>query len=76
MLTARFRRLTALGVIIVASTPAWADSEMQQSPLLEKGAPAACDALRQRRVQRGGSFWQYDCPDVPRSDGQGDRQAR
>ncbi len=57
------------------SLPARADSEMHQFPLLDRGSPEACDAVRQGRVQRGGSFWQPYCPTDPRGDGR-DQRAR
>ena len=62
--------------VLVGVLPAWADSQMHQSPLLERGSPEACDTLRQGRIQRGGYSWQYSCGGVGRSEGQGGRRGR
>lgn len=50
--------------------PALADSQMHQSPLMERGSPEACDTLRRGRVQRGGYSWQFSCAGAGRAGAQ------
>jgi hypothetical protein len=66
----------ALSVVALVPAPALADSQMHQSPLLERGSSDACDDLRQGRRQRGSYSWQFSCAGVPRSAGQGGRRGR
>ncbi len=56
--------------------PALADSQMHQSPLMERGSPEACDTLRQGRVQRGGYSWQFSCAGAGRDGTQAGRRPR
>ena len=67
---------TSALVAVLPAAPARADSQMHQSPLLERGSSEACDTLRQGHVQRGGYSWQYSCAGVGRSEGQGGRRGR
>ncbi len=53
------------------ATPVAADSEMHQSPLLERGSPEACATSREDGRQRGQYPWRFSCPDDDGTPGSG-----
>ena len=60
-----------LGGLLLMSLvlPVRADSEMHQSPLLERGSPEACNAVRSGRQQRGGYSWRFSYSDTDSDEG-------
>lgn len=68
--------LAVPALLALVPATALADSQMHQSPLLERGSAEACDDLRQGRTQRGGYSWQFSCAGVARGVGQGGRRGR
>jgi hypothetical protein len=65
------------GLLLVSlAFPVRADSEMHQSPLLERGSPEACDAVRSGRQQRGGYSWRFSCSDTDSDEGRGRSRGR